>query len=253
MHSKHIMLTTLAASMVTASAASISVNFSYNGSYNLAPGDTAGVEAVANWNNVASASQTGTTTTNDLIDSDGNTTSTSLTNFNAFWRDGTDTSTPDSTLNSSYTNGIAQGTSTISVSGLSGDFLSNGYTVILYLSGTDGMGVDTAAEFGADVNGGTEQWIRAIRRTPVNGTFSSTTFATEDEAQSSSSESNYIMFTGITGSSFDLNIHGDPDTTAQWGRPAIKGIQIVANPIPEPSSSALIGLAGLAFIMRRRK
>lgn len=236
-----------------AQATVISVNFNHTNTPNLAPTDVAGVEAVANWNNIQSGSQSGSSTTGSLMDDAGAGTGTSITYFNRFWQDGASSATPDLSLNSGYTNTGVDANDLMSITGLGSAFTGNGYDVILYMSGTDGMGLNTAAEFGANVDGGTDQWIRAMRRNPVDGTFTSDTFATEALAQSSSTESNYIRFSGLTGANFTLNILKDPDTTANWGRAAVKGIQIVSTPIPEPSTVMLLGLSGmLLFVLRRR-
>jgi hypothetical protein len=61
------------------------------------------------------------------------------------------------------------------------------------------------------------------------------------------STANYIEYTGLTASSFTL----------EWGAPGnggLNGIQIVPVTAPEPSSVALmlVGMGGLAFVLRRR-
>jgi len=240
-----------AALCASVSAAVIGVNFTNDAAWSLAAADSAGVVPAANWNNIVSTLQSGSSTISDLMDDSGTATTADMTYFNAFWHDGTSTATPDTTLNSGYTNTTATANGVISVSGLGTDFTSNGYNVIVYLSGTDSMGANTPAEFGANIGGGADQWIRAIRRTPVSGTFASTTFSTEQDAQDSSTESNYILFTGLTGASFDLNVLKDPDSTAGWSRAAVKGVQIVS--VPEPSSLILFGLFGLGVILPRRR
>lgn len=248
-----LLVLSLALSTASLPATVISVNFSRSTNLPtpLAPTDVAGLVPAANWNNIQSDSQSGSSTTGALADDSGTPTVTQITYFNRFWRDGVDTSTPDTTLNSGYTNTSTTANDTMTVSGLGTEFTSLGYNVIVYLSGTDGMGANTPAEFGANIGGGPDQWIRAIRRIPVSGTFASTTFATEALAEASSTESNYILFTGLTASSFDLNILKDPDSTANWSRAAVKGIQIVS--IPEPGAITLLGLGSLGMVLIRRR
>ncbi len=239
-------------------AATIGVNFTRptagsNSLPSIEPTDIAGVHPAANWNNIASDSQVGSaTTTSGLIDDSGSATAASITYFQRFWLDMPNTTSANGILNSGYTNTSDTANGTITVSGLGTEFTSGGYDVIVYLGGTNNMGAGTAAEFGVTV-GGSTQWIRYVR--PATGatqpdTFSSTPFATEDEAQDSASSSNYIRITGLTDSGFELTILKDPDSTALWSRAALRGIQIVA--VPEPSSFLLAGLGSLAFFRRRR-
>lgn len=253
MRSPSLYLLCLALCPATLSATVISVNFSRATNVPSPLGTTAvaGLVPVASWNDIQSDSQTTSSTTGSLLDDSGSATVADITYFNRFWRDGVDTSTPDQTLNSGYTNTSASADDTMTVSGLGTEFTSGGYNVIVYMSGSDGMGVNTAAEFGANIDGGADQWIRAIRRNPVSAAFTSTTFATEDLAQASATESNYIQFNGLSASSFDLNILKDPDSTANWSRAAVKGIQIVS--VPEPGAIILLGLGGLGLGLRRRR
>lgn len=235
-------------------ATTISVNF-YNSTVPglaLNPSDSAGVEAVGNWNNIGNNAQTGSSTTNSLNDSTGMATAAGITYFNGFWYQNDSTATPNQKLNSGYTNtGTAAAGGTISLSGLDSAFTTLGYDVIVYLGGTDSMGQDTPAEFGVNIDGGATQWIRYVRNNPVVATFSSIPFATEEAAQASATQSNYIRFSGLTGTSFDLNILPDPDSTANWARAAVRGVQIIA--VPEPSAALLLGGAlGFVFLRRRR-
>jgi len=215
-------------------------------------GVTAGVVPVANWNNITSGAQTGTTTGSALVNDGGATTAASVTVFNRFWQDQVSTASGDHQIYSEYTNTSATANGVVNVAGIGTGFTSNGYNVIVYLGGTNDMGANTAIEVGANINGGTDQWIRVIRRSPsFNGAWDSTPFSTEPLAQASAAESNYIMFTGLTASSFDINILKDPSSTNSWSRAGLRGIQIVA--VPEPSSAALLGLGGLALFLRRRR
>ncbi|NWK55623.1 PEP-CTERM sorting domain-containing protein [Verrucomicrobiaceae bacterium N1E253] len=59
----------------------------------------------------------------------------------------------------------------------------------------------------------------------------------------------FVKFTGISSVGGEIAINGAAGGDAgPWS-----GVQIVSTAVPEPSSSALIGLAGLALILRRRK
>jgi len=58
-------------------------------------------------------------------------------------------------------------------------------------------------------------------------------------------EGHYLLISGLSG---DLTI---TTTNPAGGRAPLAGFQIVE--VPEPSSAALLGLGGLALILRRRK
>ena len=58
--------------------------------------------------------------------------------------------------------------------------------------------------------------------------------------------SHWHRFTGLTADSININVSN------LTGRAGFTGLQVVNN-VPEPSSTALLGLGGLALIFRRRK
>lgn len=85
----------------------------------------------------------------------------------------------------------------------------------------------------------------------VNGTPNYTgTFDLVDSTNSAARQSgNYVKFSGITGSSFDLTLAAGPTSSERLGA---AGIQIVA--IPEPSTLLMMlsAFAGFLFFRRRR-
>ncbi|MFC4992323.1 hypothetical protein [Rubritalea tangerina] len=220
---KTLLLPTLCLLCLSGIAQSSIISVNFNRSNQLFTTEVAGVEPAANWNHVLSNSQTGTTVLNNLVDNSGSATSTSITTFNAFWYDKENLSSTDGRMFSHYTNTSADTAGTINISGLSSNFTNNGYKVIVYLGGTDSMGENTAAEFGASINSDT-QWIRYLR--PGSGqvaydSFSSTTFSSEQDAETSGTNSQYITFEGLTSSDFDLNILPDPDSSSSWARAGV--------------------------------
>jgi hypothetical protein len=251
---KKIILPAVAALAIasSANAAIISVNFDGRSAGTLASGDVAGVESANNWNNVSSGDNSGSNaTTSSLINDSGVVTSTSITYEQNFWSINNGTST-DGKVSSGYTNTSSTADGVLSIAGLGSEFTSGGYNVILYLGGTDSQGQNTAIEVGANIGGGTSQWIRHVRSTDATFSgYNSETFADEATAQSGSTNSNYVVFSGLTAASFDINVLKDSSSTSGWARAGIKGVQIVA--VPEPSSTALLGLGGIALILRRRK
>ncbi|BDS05460.1 hypothetical protein NT6N_05000 [Oceaniferula spumae] len=93
--------------------------------------------------------------------------------------------------------------------------------------------------------GGTTKFIQGEDDT---GPFSEANYATQAAADANPTEGgNYILFSGVSTDNLDIVFgHVGPN-----GRAGINGVQIVG--VPEPSSAALLGLGGLALIMRRRK
>ena len=251
---KALTTVTLATLLTTAaSAAVISVNFDGaqfgGGASILGSSDVSGVEAVDNWNNVTGSSVGGSSTATALTDETGGATGTSLTYFERFWSDGTAGTTANENMTQSYTNtttGVAS--EAMSFAGIGSAFTASGYDVIVYLGITDRNG---PREFGVNIDGGTAQWIQVERHTNGLDTFSSTTFASEAIAAVSTTDSNYIRFTGITASSFSINFLSDSGL-GDSERVGVRGIQLVA--VPEPASvSLLLGTSCAALLLLRRR
>ena len=120
----------------------------------------------------------------------------------------------------------------LSITDLSSDFTTNGYRVIIYSDSDRGLG--SAARTSFFTIGGTTQSVvddeHVFDNTFIEGT-------------------NYTEFVFGPGAADNFTIDVFADNAN--GRGSINGIQIIA--IPEPSSTALLGLGGLALILRRRK
>ncbi|MDB4141870.1 PEP-CTERM sorting domain-containing protein [Akkermansiaceae bacterium] len=231
-----IALLAAAATTSLSSAASIGVNFmetiANHPNQQLASGTSAGLEPQKNWNNTGGVSGM----VSSLVDSAGATTGAEVT-----WSAGTGGGVwGDGGANVDANNGVGNaqlrrgylddnGTSPITFS--VADVPYPMYDLIVYYS-TDTLG---AQQF---------QGVTA------NGSFArpdATTGALYSENSAYDSTNTARIF-GLTG---DLTATMDARNTSGTGRATIAGFQIVA--VPEPSSTLLVGLSGLALLMRRRK
>ncbi|MCP5535753.1 MAG: PEP-CTERM sorting domain-containing protein [Akkermansiaceae bacterium] len=252
-------------------AASISVNFSPDASVDnqaVDSGETSivgitGTEAIdgSKWNNIklrasgAGAPDVFITTTQggnhiDLIDSSGGDAGVDLTSSGTLNSNYANVSSPKQGLTGDA--GLMQGylalndTETISLTGLSA-WAPNGYKVYAAfdIGGNEthgismGDGVTSALYWTANSS--------ATDSDPDNDgvmTWKQTTATTSGTAVTDANWAVYGTFTGDT-----LTISG----TDNGSRSALSGFQVVALPVPEPSSAALLGLGCLALVIRRRK
>lgn len=223
---------------------SIAINFgadepALTGGGTLSATDVAGAAPQANWNNVSGNFGTAS----DLVDSSGAATSVTIT-----W---TSPNTWSSTGRGEENNGLTGGdralmtgyidtgadsanTASVTVSGLPAGFTSLGYNVIVYsLGGVAGRG-----------GGFTIDGTTLIGTSP-----SSPTALTQDAGVDMTDEGTYLVFSGLTGSSFTLTA----DASLGNFRAPINGIQIVS--VPEPSTVALLVLGGIGVVttLRRRR
>jgi len=229
MKMKTTLLGVLAVTIGAASAATIGVNFTQAGGNQLIASTTAaGIGGFTNWNNTSGKSGTA----GSLVDSDGATTTVSITwNSNNTWGDGNanndaNAGIGDAQLVRGY---LDDGNSpapsfTATVAGLSGT-----YDVTLYLS--------------TDTEGG------LYRPFTINGAEYSTTGTKSRYAPGEGvahwDATNTITATGLTGDLTIVGLNRDGGNRA-----SVAGLQITA--VPEPSA-ALLGLVGLALVLRRRK
>lgn len=249
---KRLITTIILLTAITSSAqtGAISVNFSAPGggqpSNKLNPNERVGVYPSRYWNNIISnLNNNNATTTLTLRNDSGQTTTTNITYPQNFWSINNG-STPAGRLSSGYINTYGASNSVITLSQIGSEFTGSGYSVIIYLGGTDTQTPGTAIEVGASVNGGASQWIRHVRSEDgAVAEFDSHVFPNEDSAENSKTNSNHIIFKGLHADSVKISILKDPDSTDQWHRASVKGIQIVKN-LDSPSS-ALIGIGGITL------
>lgn len=208
--------------------------------------DVAGLVPASNWNN-----PTGFPLFTDaaLVDSSNNATGATATvigfngNFGSLVAvSGTDPNTEmfnrgirmPNTFNTQNPTGVA----TLSVSGLSASTYPS-YDVIFYLAAASGIATPPATySFTAAINGGTaETFLISGDTANYTGSFVAATDTTAG---------NYIIFSGVTGSSFTVTFDAAANTSI-----LVTGAQIV--PIPEPAAATL-GAAALALgLIRRRR
>lgn len=266
---KNTLLTTLTAVGITAgaaSAASVSVNLHLNtNDANMVDADetvfngVTGAESIsgANANNVSVAAVTTTTAgaiNTNLIDDAGAASGVNLsytdTGFTAF----SNNSSPNQAATGN--GGLGQSSlymntsETINLSGLS-TFAPNGYSLILIFDSSNEHG---GRVYGFAVNDGSG--VQSLFTNDTNARDADTDndglfdliAATGTTAGTATTDANFATYSGLTGNTLSIT-----SATGTSGRSPLAGFQIVANPVPEPSSTALLGLGGLALILRRRK
>lgn len=227
---------------VASYASSIAVNFSENSSnQTFIGGQSIGPTGIdsSNWNNTASLSDiaTGNFSAGSVIDDTGATVSSatiSWTSPNMWYTGGAPTGTDAGKLVAGYLDdGGGTGANSFSIN--NHGFAQYDLYIIVAGDGGDGNGgTDSFAHGGFVVNGADQGAFTALGQ---NG-------GVLVEA-SGPTAGNYIKYTGLTG---DLTV----TTNSGAGRTPINGFVIV-DAVPEPSSTALLGLGGVTLLLRRRK
>lgn len=230
-----------------ANAAILSVNLTDGG-----PGmgnsditETAGVVLAGGWETAAAGGSVNDTNLGALrVDNSGVLTATTATmtigsGFGGYWNipgaSGFNTTHSNNMMTNFIESGVSTG-GTIDFTNLN-SAVGSTYDVYIYLNRVYG----NTGVIGVDINGGTSKFIEGEANT---GPFSEADFASA--AAATGAGGNYIHFEGLSANDITINFG------APTGRVGINGIQIVET-IPEPSSAALLGLGGLALILRRRK
>jgi len=242
------------------SSGRISVNFvggdqNNYGAYQVT--GVAGAVPLGNWNNIMGPAWDNPDVTNvTLKDSNGLDTTARITvDVPNTWQSGADTSTQDGLLLKGYLDNAAG--SLIRVVGLDEAFANPfGYKVIVYYdtdSGgafeirvTDNLG-NTAVKWAYEANGS--------NYTPSLGLVESTA-RTQDEAIAALQmgwTSNYVVLGDFFGPNF--NVYLTNGNTPLDDRARIAGLQIIANPVPEPATAGLaaLGFVILGILARRRE
>jgi len=236
-----------------ASAGIVSVNFYKvkNGNHKLlTAAESTGVVDAANWNNVK-----GKTASNLKDDSGTNTTvGLAVNNDGQYWFRGSGNAIIQK-METGYISTAGKSSFVITLSGLDA---SKTYDLYAYMGVTDRAAA--TVEMGAAVNSGATKWIRSVReghwKTGVLETsFVSTTYDTELEAHNSTTDSNYIKFTGVApnlSNELVLTIYPDATLASSKNLASVRGFQIV-EAVPEPASIFLLLFGGLGLIGIRRQ
>jgi hypothetical protein len=251
MKTKTTIIAALLAASLHASAATtqiISVNF--QGGLNAeaptgtAVTSTAGYVPADNWNNA-----TGTTgAVFNLIDSTGTTTITDVTwTTNNLWdlANG-DGSGGDQDMMSGYLDNFnVNGPQTLTISGIQPN---KGYDVYVYFNRGQETYTGITASDGINTN------TYYARDNGSNYTTNGYMISSDDNIGDGWTDANVFEFTGYTGSTLDFSDPGNPGIPAAPGgwKVYVQGIQLVVT-VPEPSSTALLGLGGLALMLRRKR
>ena len=226
---KNIITATLAATAMSASAATISVNFRENNANQLiASGTSAGLGSETNWNDGNGANGT----VGSLVDSDGSTTTASVT-----WTSGG--TWGDASANTDANAGVGDGQMArgyLDDGGAGADFTVTGITYASY---------QVVLYFATDTAGG------IYRPVTINGS----SFSTTGTKQQYGTQPNWDATNSLsTGTNLSGNLVVDSLARNGAERASLAGFQIIdTTPAPEPTSSVLLGLGGLALILRRRK
>jgi hypothetical protein len=211
------------------------------GPYDLAPTEVAGALPRANWNNVLS--QNGTTS--NLILATGAATTASVQvsgSTNAWSLPDPVPFTTDGTLMRGYLDSGNTTTTTVTVSGLDASF--SRYNVWVYFDGDN----TTNNRVSSFTLGGLTVFGQDAASTNFNGTFVQVPSSSSTNQQANTPAGNFIVFTGITGSSFTIS------TTPAFGtRAPLNALQIEVNPVPEPGSLTMLGIAAGSLWWARRR
>ena len=137
---------------------------------------------------------------------------------------------------------LTKSSASVTFTGLSTWLSGQGATAynVYVMSDTDN-GTSCVSQFSV---GATSYWLcNGGYPASIHGPFVQGTATTQADALAAKNTANYVMFSGVTGDSFTLNISG-------LNTP-VNGIQIQA--VPEPMTLSMVGILGtVAMLIRRR-
>ena len=242
----------------------------------LAPAESAGAPGYvqSGWNNMGRWGQTVA-----INDSTGAATGATSTWDSAnTWNDGAGVGSPNAKLMNGYLDATGQANNNTSpgypffdnankpetyITNLSSWLAAQGastYNVVVYTDGdnTSGRkseywlqaasGGDPPGTLGADLT----SHVFVSDTSNFSGTFTQVPLTANTLA--TAGEGNFLVFTGVSADSFILRTEeyasGVPNDAL---RAQINGIQIIPNVVPEPASIAVLAMAGVELISRRRR
>ncbi|MCX5653477.1 MAG: PEP-CTERM sorting domain-containing protein [Planctomycetota bacterium] len=219
------------AAPVASGALSVGINFagktSFSGSA-MGPGEWAGVEPQAFWNNAPN----GTGTLSALLDSAGAATGVSVTwRGTGSYQSAVPNNPGDQRLMRGLITNLGPDPATLTVTGLAALF-PNGYDVLVYF---DGSNAGTAWTTDFSVNS------QVLRGTDVPTTDFAGTFVRDTGAGG-----NYVRFTYIQGDTLAISAAPQAGSTA-----TINAIQLIH--APEPATLGLLGFGAASCLLARRK
>lgn len=240
------------ATLGSAHAATISVNFSSSGAdpvgnatslaqTTFASTAVVGVEAVSNWNQIVTSTASPTATSGTLVDNAGASTTLSLTSaMNFTWSDINNPSNDTARLLNGQI-GISNGQGTVTVASVP----YAAYDVIVYFSPNNAAASSRAGISATGYAGPTNYF--SLGGVNIAGSRNNFMQATGTTNATATTGANYARFNGLTASTFTLQLQdgGTDDPNNEFF-----GFQVVQ--VPEPSVALLGGLGMLCFLRRRR-
>ena len=246
MKTKTFITAAVLATAMHASAATISIiSVNFQGGQNPSTGPdvtgTAGYVPADNWNNATGVAGT----VNSLMDDSGASTSSSVTwtTFNTWDLQNGDSNGTDQDMMSGYLDNFnVGGPQTLTISGIQPN---KGYDIYVYFNREQETYTGITASDGTNTN------TYYARDNGSNYATNGYMISSDDNIGDGWTDANVFQFTGYTGSTLDFSAPGDPGAPGAW-KVYVQGIQLVVT-VPEPSSTALLGLGGVALMLRRRR